>query len=276
MILRTLLAAAVLTSAAHAADFDRTVQVSNSADLYVSTNSGDIHIHPGSDSEIHIHAHVHPGWNAGGDIDARINRISQDPPVRQSGNEVHIGDVSPELRSLYNNIRIDYDIAAPKSVALNLRSGSGDIEVDDLGRFLKAQTGSGSVRAHGIAGPSELQTGSGDIELGENAQAEVRASTGSGSIRVHGLDGPFTARTGSGDIEAQGTITGSSHLQTGSGSLHLHLGPNAHFDIDASTGSGSIRVAGVSKGEHHHLSAPINGGGPTLEAHTGSGDIEVD
>jgi DUF4097 and DUF4098 domain-containing protein YvlB len=223
-----------------------------------------------------VHAHIYPGWNAGGDMDARINQISQNPPIHQSGNEVHIGDVPPEIRHLFNNIRIDYDVTAPKSVALNLRSGSGDIEVDNLGRFLKAQTGSGSVRAHGVAGPSELQTGSGDIELGESAAAEVRTSTGSGSIRVHGLDGPFTARTGSGDIEADGTITGSSHLQTGSGSLRLHLGPNAHFDIDASTGSGDIRVAGAPRSEHHHLSAPVNGGGPTLEAHTGSGDIEVD
>jgi hypothetical protein len=276
MIVRTLLAAAVLTATAYAADFDRTVSVSGQVDLYVSTNSGTIRIHPGSDSEIHIHAHIYPGWNAGGDMDGRITRISQDPPIHQSGNEVHIGDVAPEFRHLFNNIRIDYDITAPKSVALNLRSGSGDIEVDDLGRFLKVQTGSGSVRAHGVAGPSELQTGSGDIDLGETAPAEVRASTGSGSIRVQGLNGQLTARTGSGDIEADGTIAGSSHLQTGSGSVRLHLGSNAHFDIDASTGSGDIRVAGAPKSEHHHLSAPINGGGPTLEAHTGSGDIEVD
>ena len=40
MIVRTLLAALLLTAAAHAADFDRTLQVSQPADLYVSTGSG--------------------------------------------------------------------------------------------------------------------------------------------------------------------------------------------------------------------------------------------
>jgi len=280
MILRTILAAAVfttaaLTTAAHATDFERTLPVSGSADLYVSTGSGHVHIYAGSDSEIHIKAHVYAGWNSGGDIDARIRRINDNPPVQQSGNAVHVGEVNPEDRHLFNNINIDYDISAPKSVALNLHTGSGDIQVDNLGRFLKAQTGSGSVRAHGVAGPSDLQTGSGDVDLEQTAAGEVRTSTGSGSIRIHGLDGALTARTGSGDIQADGAITGSSRLQSGSGSIRLHIGHDAHFNVDASTGSGSIRVAGAPESEHHHLSAPVNGGGPTLEAHTGSGDIEI-
>ena len=275
MFARTLFAAAILTTTAHAADFERSLPVSGQADLYVSDGSGHVHITPGSDSEIHVKAHVYAGWNAGGDIDARIRRISENPPVEQSGNTVHIGDVKPEDRHLYNNITIDYEISAPKSVALNLRTGSGDLEVDQLGRYLKAQTGSGSVRAHGVGGPAELQTGSGDLDVELTAPGEVKATTGSGSIRVHGFNGPFTARTGSGDIEGNGTLTGSSRLQSGSGSIRLHIGHDAHFNIDASTGSGSIRVAGAPETEHHHLSAPVNGGGPTLEAHTGSGDIEV-
>jgi len=275
MIFRTVLVAAILTSAAHAADFDRTLTVSAPADLYVSTNSGHIRIHPGSDSEIHIKAHVYAGWNAGGDIDGRITRISQNPPIDQSGSSIHIGDVRPEDRHLYNNITIDYDITAPKSVALNLHSGSGDIEAENIGRFLKAQTGSGNVRAHGIGGPAELQTGSGDIDLQQSAAGEVRGATGSGNIHIHGLDGALTARTGSGDIEADGAITGSSRLQSGSGDIRVHIGHEAHFNVDATTGSGSIRIAGAPNSEHHHVSAPVNGGGPTLEAHTGSGDIEI-
>ena len=276
MILRAILAAAVLTSAAYAANFERTLTVSPTADLYVATNSGHIHIFPGSDSQIHIKAHVYAGWNAGGDIDSRIDRISQNPPVQQSGNEVHIGDVSPEDRHLYNNITIDYEISAPKSVALNLRSGSGDIDAQNVGRFLKAQTGSGSVHAEGVGGPADLHTGSGDVEMDQSAPGEVRASTGSGSIRLRGLNGALTARTGSGDIQADGNINGESRLQSGSGSIRLHTGGSSHFNVDASTGSGSIHIAGAPESEHHHVSAPINGGGPTLEAHTGSGDIQID
>lgn len=277
--LRTsLLPAAVLLTAslsAHA-DFDRTLTVSPQVDLYVSTGSGRVHIVPGSDSQIHIKARVHAGWNAGRDTEDRIRQINQNPPIRQSGNEVHVGDVSSEDRRLYNNISIDYEISTPRSVALNLRSGSGDLDADNLGRFLKADTGSGSIHAKGIAGPAELRTGSGEIELQQAAPGQVSATTGSGSIHLNGISGSLTARTGSGDIEANGAITGSSRLVSGSGSIHAHIGHDSHLNVEASTGSGSIRVSGNSPSDRsHHFSTALNGGGPTLEARTGSGDIEI-
>jgi len=273
-ILPVLLAAGLLASAASAQDFERHLSASPATDLYVSTGSGRIHIYPGSDSEVHVKAHLHAGWNAGGDIEERMRRIAANPPISQSGKEIHLGEVPADQRSLYNNIAIDYEISAPRAVALNLHSGSGDVQVDNVGRFLKGETGSGSIRAHGIAGPADLHTGSGDIELQQASSGEVRASTGSGSIRINGLSGSLTARTGSGDIEANGNLVGPSKLQTGSGSIRAHIARDAHFNVDATTGSGSIRVAGIS-GEHHHLSTAINGGGPELEAHTGSGDIEI-
>ena len=273
MILRAILAAAILTTAAHA-DFDRHLPANGQPDLYVSTGSGRIHIYPGTDNEIHIKAHVYAGWNAGGDIQDRIRQISQNPPIVQTGNSIRLGDTQAS-GALYNNITIDYDIAAPRSVALNLRSGSGDIEVDNLGRYLKAETGSGAVRAHGISGPADLHTGSGDVELQQQASGDVKASTGSGSVRINGLSGSLLARTGSGDIEANGNLTGAAKLQSGSGSIRLHLGHDARYTVDASTGSGTIRVPGNRDSDRHHVSQAINGGGPTLEAHTGSGDIEI-
>jgi DUF4097 and DUF4098 domain-containing protein YvlB len=283
-MIRSITATALLLTASFAlADdhFDRTLNVSGGqADLYVSSGSGHVHITPGSGNEIHVTAHLHGGWSHGQDTQPRIDRIIANPPIQQSGNSIHIGDVRGEDRELYNNISIDYDITAPKSVALNLRTGSGDIEVDNLGRFLKAETGSGSIRAHGIAGPAELHSGSGDVELQQQPPSgAVLASTGSGSIRIEGLNGSLTAKTGSGDIEASGNLTGPASLQSGSGSIRLHIGHEAHFALDASTGSGSIRVsqpgAPQSNDEKHHVSASINGGGPTLKASTGSGDIEI-
>ncbi len=269
-----ILLGAALTAAAHAADFDRTLPASSATDVYVATGSGRIHIYPGSDSELHVKAHIHAGWNAGGDIDERMRQISSNPPISQSGNQIHIGEVPSSQRALYNNITIDYEISAPRAVALNLRSGSGDVEVDNVGRFLKGETGSGSIRAHGIAGPADLHTGSGDVELQQAGPGEVKASTGSGSIRINGLAGALTARTGSGDIEANGALMGPSHLQSGSGSIRAHVNHDSHLSVDATTGSGTIRIAGNSS-DHHHLSAPVNGGGQSVEAHTGSGDIEI-
>jgi len=283
MNIRILTATALMALATAAlADnhFDRTLNVSAQPDLYVATGSGDIRIHPGSGTQIHIVGHVHAGWNGwgGGDIQSRIDRIVANPPIVQEGNTVRVGPTNDH--DLFRNISIDYDITAPAAVALNLRSGSGDIETASLGRYLSAASGSGSIHADGLHGAADLAAGSGDIELNEGAAGDVKAKSGSGSIRIHGFNGALMARTGSGDIEADGRLAGPANLASGSGSVRLRLNPDVHFNLEAATGSGEIRVRFPGAPEQdrdtrHHMTAPINGGGPALEVRTGSGDIEV-
>jgi DUF4097 and DUF4098 domain-containing protein YvlB len=282
MNLRILFATALLavsTTALAEDQFERTLNVGAQPDLYVSTGSGNITLHAGSGNQIHIVGRVHAGWSAFGDVTERIRRIVQSPPIVQEGNTVRIGEVSNH--ELYNNISIDYDITAPTSVALNLRSGSGDVTTEHLGRYLSATSGSGEVRAHGVAGPAELATGSGNIELDELAAGDIKARTGSGNIHIHGLNGALSARSGSGDVDAQGHLTGAATLSSGSGNVRLHIGPDAHFNLEATTGSGDIRVRfpnAPEQNEHtrHHLTGPVNGGGPPLEVRTGSGNVEIE
>ena len=54
---------------------------------------------------------------------------------------------------------------------------------------------------------------------------------------------------------------------------------NAHFSLDADTGSGSINVSQpiTMQGSlnRHHVSGAVNGGGPTIHANTGSVDISI-
>jgi Putative adhesin len=284
MKLHLIATAALLTvsTAAFASDsqFERTLNVSAQPDLYVSTGSGDITIHPGSDNQVHIVGHIHAGWSmTGGDQEQRIKRIIESPPITQDGNTIHVGETNDH--QLYNHLSIDYDVTAPASVALNLHSGSGDITIDHTGRYLSASSGSGDVRAHGINGASDLSTGSGDIELQATGSGDVKAKTGSGSIKIQGLNGALTARSGSGDIQADGHLTGAAMLGSGSGDINLRLTPDAHFNLEASTGSGDIHVGfpgapQQNDSTRHHLTGPVNGGGAPLEVRTGSGDVTID
>ena len=106
----------------------------------------------------------------------------------------------------------------------------------------------------------------------------MKAETGSGTIRLHGVSSALKASTGSGDIEADGQPSTDWKVSTGSGSIHLTVG-NAHFNLDADTGSGTINVAQpiTMQGSlnRHHVSGVVNGGGPTIRANTGSGDIQI-
>ena len=273
------LALAAATAFAADGNFVRTLNVSGSPNVSVSTGSGYIHLNPGSGNQVNIVAHLRSshGWMSGGnDVDSRIQQIVNNPPIVQNGNEITIGE--RHNNDLYRNISIDYDITLPKASAINAATGSGDVQIQDVGANIKAQSGSGSVRAHGIQGPATLGTGSGDIELQQTGPGDVKAETGSGSIRLNGLSGALKASTGSGDIEAAGQPTTDWKLSTGSGSVRLAVG-NAHFNLDADTGSGTINVSQpiTMQGSlnKHHVSGVVNGGGPTIRIGTGSGDIQI-
>jgi hypothetical protein len=271
-----------LSTAAFALDsqFERTLNVNAQPDLYVGTGSGNIQIHAGNGNQIHIVGHIHAGWGAFGDISARIQRIVDNPPIMQEGNSIKIGMENDH--DLYNHLSIDYDISIPSGTALNVKSGSGEVNIDGASpRYLSASSGSGNVTAHGVRGTADLSSGSGDIVLDEEAAGDVKAKSGSGNIRIHGFDGALNARTGSGEIEAFGHLTGAATLSSGSGNVHLHLNPDARFNLEASTGSGDIRVhfpnaPQQNDSSRHHMTASINGGGPVLEVRTGSGDIGID
>ncbi len=273
------LALAAATAFAADGNFVRTLSVSGSPNVSVSTGSGYIHLNPGSGSQVNIVAHLRSshGWMSGGnDVDSRIQQIVNNPPIVQNGNDITIGE--RHNNDLYRNISIDYDITLPKASGINAATGSGDVQIQDVGATIKAQSGSGTVRAHGIQGAATLGTGSGDIELQQTGPGDVKAETGSGSIRLSGLNGALKASTGSGDIEAAGQPTTDWKLSTGSGSVHLVVG-NAHFNLDADTGSGSINVSQpiTMQGSlnRHHVSGVVNGGGPTIRIGTGSGDIQI-
>jgi Putative adhesin len=286
MKIRTLLPAvlALATTAAFAADatFDKTLTVSGSPQVSVNTHTGYIHLNPGSDSQIHVIGHVHPnkGWSmsSSSDIDARIQKIASNPPITQSGSQVTIGD--RDNNDLYRDIAVDLDITLPRTSAIVASSGSGGIDIQGVGSTLKAQTGSGAVHARGIQGPANLQTGSGTIELDEAGPGDVRAQTGSGSIRLNGISGGLQAQTGSGEIEAAGKPTSEWNLHTGSGGIHLTVGKSTAFNLNASSGSGGIHVDQPInlQGDlnQHHVTAAVNGGGPTIMARTGSGNIRIE
>ena len=282
---RILLAATLLTTtSAFAADnnFDKTLNTSGSPTVSVITGSGYIHMRPGSDNQVRVVAHLRANtgsWFGGSSADAqsRIEKIVANPPIVQSGNEITIGD--RHSNDLYRNISIDYEVSVPRNSAIAATTGSGDVEVQDVGASLKAQSGSGSVRARGIQGPATLGTGSGDIELNETGKGDIKAETGSGSIRLHGVANALKASTGSGDIEADGQPTSDWRLSTGSGSVRLNVGNGAKFNLDADTGSGSVHVEQpiTMQGNlnRHHISGAVNGGGPLIHANTGSGDIQI-
>ncbi len=277
--------------------FDRTLQVNGPVDLEVLTRSGDITIRTGAANSVAIHGKIHSGsgWFFG-DNRGDAQEVQNNPPIRQNGNSVRIDYVN--LR----NISVDYEITVPENTTVrahsgsgdqtvegvhgnvDLESGSGDLRLSRLTGDMHFQTGSGNVRGHQMSGPIRAKAGSGDIEIEETGSGDVDVRTGSGNITVHGVNGGFRAEAGSGDIRGQGVPKDLWSVRTGSGNVNLAIPPDAAFNVDISTSSGSVTlnhpvvttIEGRVQESRKSVVGKVRGGGPTVSVHTGSGDIHVD
>jgi DUF4097 and DUF4098 domain-containing protein YvlB len=309
--------AALPLNAATTGHFERTLQVSGQVELEISSGSGNITVHQGGSGSVSISAKLkasNGSWLFGnGNVEERIHRLEQNPPVTQQGNRITVGRV--EDRELTRNISIDYDVTVPAQTRLNsqtgsgdqnitglqlpviaktgsgnvtvenisadtrVSSGSGDLKLNSIKGVLYSDTGSGNIRAHDIGGSVFARAGSGDIEVHQFPGGSVKAETGSGNIKLYGVKGGLGAQAGSGNIYAEGEPTGDWRLGAGSGNITLKIPAQASFNLDARTSSGSLTV-------HHevtmqgslaknHIQGKVGKGGALLDLHTGSGDIEI-
>jgi DUF4097 and DUF4098 domain-containing protein YvlB len=277
--------------------FEKTYQVSGSVDLEVETRSGDITVRSGPAGAVTIRGKIFVGdhWLFG-NRHTDVSDIEKNPPLRQNGNSIHIDYVN------YHDISVDYEITVHEDTAVrthsgsgdqtiegtrgnaDLQSGSGNLKLSHLTGEIRLQAGSGDVRAREIAGPVHGGTGSGNMELEETGSGDVDLHTGSGDIKASGIQGAFRAEAGSGNITAEGTQTGAWEIHTGSGNVHVHLPPNAAFDANISTSSGTLdigapvttTVQGRVNDSRKTLEGKVRGGGPMLTLRTGSGDIHVE
>lgn len=318
------LAALLSSSIAFAAtgSFDRTLQVSGPVDLQVSTGSGHIHVVSGSGNQVQVHATIRANegisnWFGGGgrlSPQEKVQRLEQNPPIEQNGNNIRIGHIDdPDLR---NNISIDYDITAPEATRVtsatgsgdqeirslqgpvdvrtgsgnltvssiggevHATSGSGDITINDTKAGIRASTGSGNIHGNGIGGSIEASAGSGDIRIQQTTAGNVRTRTGSGDVELRGVNGALTATTGSGDVRADGVPSADWRVDTGSGTVTLSLPGQSGYEVYARTSSGRIEVDAPMTNQNisnrgREVRGTVRGGGHILDLHTGSGDIRV-
>lgn len=260
------------------------------------TRSGDITVNSGPVGSVVIRGKIHVSdrWLSG-KRQSDVSEIEKNPPIRQTGNNIQIDYLN------FHDIAVDYEITAPPDTRvrshsgsgdqrmeglhgdLDLESGSGDMRLRDISSTIRLHTGSGDVDAHGISGPFTAEAGSGDVRAEEKAGGDVSVHTGSGNIELRGVNGSLRAESGSGDVTIDGMLKGNWELRTSSGNVELELPHDAAFDLDASTGSGSVvvdrpvtmTIQGDMQKVQRYVKGKVGGGGPELIVHTGSGDVRI-
>jgi hypothetical protein len=258
--------------------FERHLKVSGAVRLDLQTDAGGIVVTAGPAGSVHVRGILKPqqGWMGGtsADIEARIHRLAQNPPVRQTGDTVVVGHLD---RNELRGISMRLEIVAPSDANVRARADSG------------------GVRVEGVRGPADLETDSGGVEA-RNIGSEVRAKTDSGGIRIRNVQGPVYAQADSGGIEAF-DIAGSIDVQTDSGGIHLsqarpdHIRAKADsggahiklaaggYNVRASSDSGHVNVSDITvqgRLSKHHVEGKVRGGGPVVDVQVGSGTISID
>ena len=172
-------------------------------------------------------------------------------------------------------VSIDITAMLPEDLALNISTGSGDIDLDDRTAPVDISTGSGDVVAAHMDGGLDMTTGSGDLHLtgvkgllkfssgsGDvsvtEAAGRAEISTGSGDVEIDRAGGDVKVSTGSGDIDV-GTLEGDLHARASSGDVMV-LDHNGEADIETSSGDVALRT-GSGEG--------------VVNIDTSSGDVDI-
>lgn len=128
----------------------------------------------------------------------------------------------------------------PHSAGVKIKTASADARLD--GRFgpLGVNSVSGDVRLRGeVDGPANLKTVSGDADL-DRVEGDLSAHTVSGDLRIGPVTGSTDLKTVSGDIRLQSVVAGDVRFTSVSGDIEIGIAQGSAVDVDAGSTSGDL------------------------------------
>lgn len=194
------------------------------------------------------------------------------------------------------SVSVSFMIKAPPFVEAELKTGSGNIKVSEVGGKVIADAGSGGLKISKCKNTLNLHTGSGAITVAENS-GQVNADSGSGGIRLQKNVGAAVLHTASGKIRVSGiegdleatSDSGNITVRNSVGALALHalsgrisaelqaLVDRANFktssgSINVKLAEGTAPVVAITNSGSITLNLPVEFSGE-LDAKTASGTI---
>jgi DUF4097 and DUF4098 domain-containing protein YvlB len=273
------LAATLAATPAAATDPDlwqRTVDVPGRPTLRVITDDGRIKIGIWDQKQVGMRVTTR-GWHI------------SDSQVRVA--ESHMSDqVTLEVRApkfhfdwgWHSSHSVLIEVWVPRGADLDLSSGDGNVSVPGVEGHVAIRTGDGDVRVEDAKGTIELTTGDGRVTA-TGIDGRLRAHTGDGSMHIDGRFEGLDLTTGDGSITADvlpgSTVSDRWAMTTGDGSLTLMIPKDLKANLTAHSGDGGITVDAPMTLEgritRHDVHGSLNGGGAPLTMRTGDGSIRL-
>jgi Putative adhesin len=157
-------------------------------------------------------------------------------------------------------------VNVPKSYSLELSTGGGNIDSDDVDGTETVLTSGGNIKAGSVSGKARLVTGGGHITV-KNVAGGLFANTGGGHITTGAVSSGATLHTSGGHIR-MASVDGLAKLSTGGGNVTVE---HSGSELNAETTGGQIEV-GETTGL---VRAKTGGGGIRVVRVSGPTDLET-
>jgi hypothetical protein len=260
--------------------FERTLTVTGPVSLAVSVNSGVIRVVRGEAGSVRVRGVLRArsplfmGLFVGGPPGERIRTIESNPPIRQEGNEIGVGDVAD--RWLLRGINLLVEITTPADTEVRALADSGDVRIEGLDGPVECGTDSGEINIASIGSDVRVNSDSGGIHI-QTVKGAVDARSDSGHIEALEIEGTIDANTDSGDIRLSQTVVKPICAHADSGRIRVKLANQGGYSARARTDNGRIELPAMTRQRlsRHELEGDIRGGGCVVDVETDSGDIEI-
>jgi DUF4097 and DUF4098 domain-containing protein YvlB len=298
--------------------FERSFDVGAGASLDVTTAKGKIDVVAGQSQTNRVVINgvvsIRIGLDVPADAAALAQKVAADPPIERSGDAIRI--TLPSNDRERRAVTISYRVTVPpgthvrttsesgattiRDVAgqVDVRTQSAAIELSRLGGAATVVTGSGAVLADGIggaltvttqssafsgkalAGHVRVRTQSGAVSAMLTGRGDVDVETHSSSIDLSGVSAAMNVQSSSGRIAVQGTPRSAPWtVSTGSGGITLTMARNAAFELEANSGSGSVKLTGATvtgATSKKSIAGTVAGGGSLVRVNSRSGSVHVE
>lgn len=240
--------AASLAGASPVKEVHKTVPLSSTGRLEISTFKGSVTVTVWDRAEADVLARIEPdGFDS--EMPRKVERTQIRIESSGGGGSVHVESDYDHVHHLFSWFEdntlpfVHYTIKMPATARLEIKDHKSDTKVSGL-------------------------------------KADLRITTHKGTVRVDGLEGAADVRTHKGDVQVSfARFSRASRFRTFKGSVDVRLPKDSKFNLDADSGrrgdvESDFAVASFRRSRRHgdSLQGAVNGGGPELsfESHRGT------
>lgn len=282
--------------------FSRTVRLEQGGTFDLQNIAGNISIIGGRGNETRIEAVKRVRGVA--EQRARAVLESVRIEVAERGGNVEVRTVQPRTPV----VAVDYVVTLPARANVILRSGSGNLHLQNVTGEVRAESDHGEVVAESLRRIRLVRSLTGPIRVNDSEADEVNVSTAMGDVIIRNLKGRVldlrtvfgnvlmqniateraTLESTEGNLEFAGRLARSGRYQfvTHGGNIRVTPSGNPGFDLEAMTFSGDVRsdftlkmleapAAGSRPRAQQVLRGTFGDAGAVLTASTFSGDIVI-